>query len=133
MRDCPLRRLCVRTIHDCLRRIARIDPIVIFRISKRFLPYLLAVVFGLMLVFGYITYRVSENSGIEALADSEIRARIKPRANLTVVPTSGEPLGGAKPQFASTDLAERLSARAIREGRKLEGVVVELLEAQGQR
>ena len=45
----------------------------IFRIPKRFLPYLLAVVFGLMLAFGYITYRVSENSGIEALADSGTR------------------------------------------------------------
>ncbi|BAK76371.1 integral membrane sensor signal transduction histidine kinase [Pseudogulbenkiania sp. NH8B] len=43
------------------------------RIPKRFLPYLLAVVFGLMLAIGYITYRVSENSGIEALADSGTR------------------------------------------------------------
>ncbi|SMF16923.1 sensor histidine kinase [Pseudogulbenkiania subflava] len=43
------------------------------RIPKRFLPYLLAVVFGLMLAIGYTTYRVSENSGIEALTDSGTR------------------------------------------------------------
>ena len=45
----------------------------IFRIPKRFLPYLLAAVLGMMLATGYITYRASERSGIEALADSGTR------------------------------------------------------------
>lgn len=45
---------------------------------------------------------------IEALASSAHEHTGQPR-DLIVVPTSGEPLGGAKATLASTDLAERLS------------------------
>ena len=45
---------------------------------------------------------------IEALASAAARARARTPRELMVIPTSGEPLGGAKAPFASTDLAEHL-------------------------
>ncbi len=55
-----------------------------------------------------VTFGASIGVSIEAVA-SVARGQAGRARDLMVVPTSGEPLGGAKPMFASTDLAERLS------------------------
>lgn len=55
-----------------------------------------------------VTFGRTIGANIEALAGARQGLR-RPRRMFEVVPTSGEPLGGAKPEYASTDLAERLS------------------------
>ena len=56
-----------------------------------------------------VTFGGTIGATIEAIAGAATRARIKPRPDVTLVPTSGEPLGGARPTSASTDLADQLS------------------------
>lgn len=55
-----------------------------------------------------VTFGASIGVCIEAVANAA-RGQVGRFNDLMVVPTSGEPLGGAKPMFASTDLAEKLS------------------------
>lgn len=55
-----------------------------------------------------VTFGASIGVTIEAVGSAARSQPIRCK-DVMVVPTSGEPLGGAKPTFASTDLAERLS------------------------
>ena len=55
-----------------------------------------------------VTFGRTIGANIEALAEAKQGTRAS-RSTPGVVPTSGEPLGGARPEWASTDLAERLS------------------------
>ena len=78
------------------------------RFSKRASPTLLDLLARAERIG--VTWGRTIGENIEAVAAATSRGQIKPQPNVTIVPTSGEPLGGARAQFASTDLAERLSA-----------------------
>jgi DNA-binding transcriptional regulator LsrR (DeoR family) len=55
-----------------------------------------------------VTWGGTIGATIEALATILAHSPKSRRTDLTVVPTSGEPLGGARPSCASSELAERL-------------------------